>query len=73
MDLGLQTIKTSNWSADNLENHVTSITCKMYTWAQVTQVGECPFWQLSINHNMDIHKDVHYQVKHTLYMPWTSS
>ena len=27
------------------------------------------FWQLSIDHNMD----VHYQVKHRLYMPWTPS
>ena len=34
-------------------------------------VSEYPFWQLSIDHNMDIHKDVHYQVKQRLYMPWT--
>ena len=25
------------------------------------------------DHNMDVHKDVHYQVKHRLYMPWTPS
>ena len=64
MDLSLQSIKTDNWSADNLKkNHVTSITCTMYTWAQVTLVSESPFWQLSIDHNMDSHKDVHHQVK----------
>ena len=31
-----------------------------------------PFLQLSIDRNMDVHKDVHYQVKHRLYIPWTS-
>ena len=30
-----------------------------------------PFRQLSIDYNMDVHKDVHYQVKHRLYTPWT--
>ena len=25
-----------------------------------------PFWQLSIDHNMDVHKDFHLQVKHRL-------
>ena len=34
---------------------------------------QIPFWQLSIDHNMDVHKDVRYQVKHRLYMPWTPS
>ena len=38
---------------------------------QVTLVHGCPFWQLSVDHNMDVHKDVHYQVKHRLYTPWT--
>ena len=40
-------------------------------YSQVTLVSRYPFWQLSIDHNMDVHKDVHYQVKHRLYMPWT--
>ena len=39
----------------------------------VTLVSGYPFRQLSIDHNMDVHKDVHYQVKHRLYMLWTSS
>ena len=35
---------------------------------------QIPFWQLSIDHNMDVHKDVHYQAKHRLYItPWTPS
>ena len=42
-------------------------------YSQVTLVSEYPFWQLSIDHNMDVHKDVQYQIKHRLYMPWTSS
>ena len=29
-------------------------------------VSGYPFWQLSIDHNMDVtHKDVYYQVKHS--------
>ena len=35
----------------------------------MTLVSEYPFCQLSINLNMDVHKDVHYQVKHRWYMP----
>ena len=31
---------------------------------------QIPFWQLSIDHNMDGHEDVHYQGQHRLYMPW---
>ena len=38
-------------------------------YSQVTLVSEYPFCQLSINLNMDVHKDVHYQVKHRWYMP----
>ena len=32
---------------------------------------QIPFWQLSIDNNMDVQKDVHLWVKHRLYMPWT--
>ena len=32
-----------------------------------------PLLKLSIDLNMDVHKDAHYQVKHRLYMPWTPS
>ena len=40
----------------------------------VTLVSRYPFWQLSINHNMDVpDKDVHYPVRYRLYMPWTPS
>ena len=35
----------------------------------VTLVSRYPFWQLSNNHNMD----VHYPVRYRLYMPWTPS
>ena len=49
------------------------ITCQrktlknMSTQCGVHGVSGYPFWQLSIGHNID----VHYQVKHRLYMPWT--
>ena len=29
---------------------------------QSIKTNRYPFWQLSIDHNMDVHKDVHYQV-----------
>ena len=52
----------------------TSMSCPFELWySQVTLVSGCPFWQLSIDHKMDVHNDVHYQVKHRWYMPWTSS
>ena len=57
-----------------LKKHITSMSCPFELWySQVTLVNRCPFWQLSIDHNMDVHNDVHYQVKHRWYMPWTSS
>jgi len=40
---------------------------------QVTVVSGNPFWQLQIDYSMDVHKDVHYQVKHRLYMTWTDT
>ena len=61
MGLSLQSIKTNNWFMDNLSPW----------YSQVTLVSGYPFWQLSIDHNMDVHKDVHYQLKHRLYIPWT--
>ena len=74
MDPRLWSIKTNNWSADNYKKHVTSMSC---TFEPVIQSGDTgqhiPFWQLSFDHNMDVHKGVHYQVKHRLYMPWTPS
>ena len=36
-------------------------------YSHVTLVSTYPFWQLSIEHNMDVYKDVHYQVKHIAY------
>ena len=40
---------------------------------QVTVVSGYPFWQLQIDYNMDVHKDVHYQVTHRLYMTYTDT
>ena len=40
-------------------------------YSQVTLVSGYPFWQLSFDHNMDVHKDVHFQLRHRLYMLWT--
>ena len=76
MDLSLQSTKTNNWSADNLKKkHVTLMSYTLELAIQSCDTGQrIPFWQLSINYNMDVHKDVQvYQVKHRLYMPWTPS
>ena len=44
----------------------------LYFCLLVTLVSRYPFWQLSINHNMDVpDKVVHYPVGYRLYMPWT--
>ena len=68
MDLSLQSIKTNHWSVDNLKNMSPQ-------W--VTLVSGYPFWQLSIDHNMDVHKDVHYQNcklnTDCIYLAWTPS
>ena len=66
MNLSLQSIKTNNWSADNLKktrqlNELYNKLSRQYS--QVTLVSRCFFWQLSIEHNMDVHKDVRYQVQ----------
>ena len=75
MDLSLWAIETNNWSADNFKKHVTSMSCALELAMQSCDTGQqIPFWQLSINHNLDVYKDVQvYQVKHRLYMPWTPS
>ena len=61
MILSLRSIRTNNCSADNCKKHFTTLVCGY------------PSWQLSIDHNMDVYKDVQYQVKHRLYMSWTPS
>ena len=33
-------------------------------YSQVTLVSRYPFWKLSIDHNIEVHVDVEYQVKH---------
>ena len=75
MDLSLRSTKTNNWSGDNFKKPVTSMSCTLELAIQSYDTGQrIPFWQLSINHNMHVHKDVQvYQVKHRLYMPWTPS
>ena len=65
MDLSLRSIETNNWSVDNFKKQWVVHLRLQYN--QVTLVSGCPFWQLSVDHNMDVHKDVHYQVKHRLY------
>ena len=71
MDLSLRSIKTNNWPADNFKK--THQLNESYTWAiQSCDTGQrMPFWQLKIEHNIYVHKDVHYHVKHRLHMPWT--
>lgn len=45
------------------------MSCTLETMTQSCDNGQrIPFYgQLSINHNID----AHFQVKHSLYMPWT--
>ena len=40
MDLGLQSIKTNNWSADNFEKHVTSMSCTLEPAIQSGDTGQ---------------------------------
>ena len=69
MDLSLRSIKANNWSSDNLKTlHFNEFLSPRYV--HLTPVGGYSFWQLSVDHNIDVHKDVHYQV-HKLLMPWT--
>ena len=44
MDLGLQSIETNNWSVDNFEKNVTSMSCTLEpAILQVTLVSRYPF------------------------------
>ena len=64
MNLSLRSIKTNNWSADDFKKHVTSMSCTLEPALQSGATGQrIPFWQLSIDRNMD----VHYQVKQIVY------
>ena len=71
VDLSLRSIKTNNRSTDNFKNHVSSMSCTLEPAIQaMTLVNGYHFSQLSIDQNMDVHKDtVHYQVQHILHIP----
>ena len=62
MDLSLPSIKTKTWPADTLKKtrHLEWVVHLSPRYRQVTLVIRYPFWQLSIDYNIDIHKDVHY-------------
>ena len=65
MDPSLRSIKTKNWSEYNFKRHFTLMSCTLELAIQSGDTGQqISFWQLSIDHNMDAHKDFHYQVKH---------
>ena len=40
MDPSAQSIKTNNWSADNLEKHVTSMSCTFKLAIQTGDIGQ---------------------------------
>ena len=66
MDLSMRSIKANNWPADNFKKHVSSIVvCLSPRHSQVTLVSGYPFWQLSIDHYVDVDYRG-YQVKHAL-------
>ena len=63
MDLSLSSIKINNWSANIFKKHVTSMSCTLEPAIHSCDTGQqIPFRQLSIDHNVDVHKGVHYQV-----------
>ena len=50
------------------------MSCILEPAIQSFDIGQrIPFLTGSIDHNMYVHKDDHYQVKHRLYKPWTAS
>ena len=60
--------------ASDKKKHVISMSWRLEPALQSGDIGQRqPFWQLSIDYNMDVNKDVHYQVKRRLFMPWTPS
>ena len=55
MDLSLRPIKTNTWWVDNFKTTATStqrVVNLRPRYGQMTLVSECPFWQLSIDHNI---------------------
>ena len=64
MDLSLRSIKTNNWLADNFKKNTSPqrVVHLSPQYSKVPLVGGCSFWQLSIDHNMDVHWDVHYKI-----------
>ena len=62
MDLNLRSIKTNNWSANNLQKKnmppqwVVHLSLR---YSVMALVSGYPFWQLSIDHNLDVHQVVH--------------
>ena len=55
MDLGLRSIKSNKWSGDNFKNtSFQSVVHLGLQYSQVTLVSGYPFWELSIDHNMDV-------------------
>ena len=63
MDLSLSSIRINNLSANIFKKHVTSTSCTLEPAIQSCDtVQRIPLRQLSIDHNMDVYKDVPYQV-----------
>ena len=55
-DLSLWSIKTNIWSADNVKNTSHQWAAHLFSRCnQMTLVSRYPFWQLSIDHKMDVH------------------
>ena len=60
MDLNQRLIKTNDWLADNLKKRFTSMSCTLEPAIQSDGTDQrIPFWQLSIDHKMDVHQVVH--------------
>ena len=75
MDLILGSVKPTTGQRITFKKHVTSMSCQMsLQYSHVTLVSRYPFWQPSVDHNMEVHEDVHYQVNtDCIIMPLTRS
>ena len=60
-DLNLRSIKTNNWSADNLKKNTSPqwVVLLSLQYSMMALGSGYPFWQLSIGHEMDVHQVVH--------------
>ena len=71
MDLILGSFKPTTGQRITFKKLVTSMSCQMSPqYSHVTLVSRYPFWQPSVDRNMDVHEDIHYQVNTDCICLW---